>query len=79
MDYSAPATVSVTVPRPPRASRPSTVSAFGFYTNVGLFGGPQSVHGGPGSTCEQAGQPACNHGQSVAVATPTGGRRRLGH
>ena len=74
MDYSAPATVSVTVAAPPQGVQAVSGSAFGFETNVSLFGGPAAVKGGPGSTCGQAGQPVCADGQSPAVSlAPSGG------
>jgi hypothetical protein len=72
-DYSAPATVSVAVAPPPDGVQAVGGSAYGFRTDVGLFGGARTVEGGPGSTCGQTGQPACADGQSPAVAIEADG------
>ncbi len=73
MNVSAPATVSITVAAPPQGVQAVSGSAFGFETNVSLFGGPAAVKGGPGSTCGQSGQPACADGQSPAANLPPNG------
>lgn len=44
-DYSAPATVSITVGPPPDGVSSVTGSAYGYYTNVSLFGGPYGARG----------------------------------
>jgi VCBS repeat-containing protein len=72
-DYSAPATVSVTVAAPPDGVQAVNGSAFGFETNVGLFGGAPTVKGGSGSTCGQPNQAACADGESPAVSLPPNG------
>jgi hypothetical protein len=73
MNVSAPATVSITVGAAPQGVQAVSGGAFGFETNVSLFGGPASVKGGAGSTCGQAGQPVCADGQSPAVSLPASG------
>ncbi|HEX2699894.1 MAG TPA: Ig-like domain-containing protein, partial [Acidimicrobiales bacterium] len=45
MDYSAPATVSVTVAPPPEGVQTVDGSAVGFATDVSLFGGPAETRG----------------------------------
>jgi hypothetical protein len=73
VNFSAPATVSITVGAAPQGVQAVSGGAFGFETNVSLFGGPATVKGGAGSTCGQAGQPACADGQSPAVNLPPSG------
>ncbi|HUR22406.1 MAG TPA: Ig-like domain-containing protein, partial [Acidimicrobiales bacterium] len=45
MDYSAPATVSVTVAPPPEGIQAVSGGAFGYYSNASLFGGPYEQRG----------------------------------
>jgi hypothetical protein len=65
-DYSAPVTVSVNVGAPPLGVSAVGGGACGYYTNVGLFGGPQSLLG-----CGQTVNDASATSPSVTLA-PTG-------
>jgi hypothetical protein len=65
-DYSAPATVSITVGAPPDGVSSVSGGACGYYTNVGLFGGAQALRG-----CGQTVSDATGTSPSVTLA-PTG-------
>ena len=45
MDYSAPATVAIEVAPPPEGVASVVGSAYGYHTNVSLFGGPSQARG----------------------------------